>query len=121
MSKLIDAIKECQLNRRSTKIPPLDFAQFEEGYIQTRIGIDYTQYRFEARFGLTVDICDDFSGITKGDVLLEVKKSVQHSVANEIFGEFRQPLLKLRKMAYASGDLESAAIVNKILDDMFKI
>lgn len=121
MSRLIDAVKECQLNSRFTKGTPLDFAQFEEGFIRTKVGTDYTQYRFEARFGQVIGIRDEHIVAAKSDILLEVKKSVQHSIANEIFGEFRQPLLNLRKNAYASGDMESAAIVNQILDDMFKI
>lgn len=121
MSRLIDAVKECQLNRRFTKLPSLDFAQFGESFIRTKVNADYTQYRFEARFGKEIGIRDEYIDATKSNILLEVKKTVQHSIADEIFGEFRQPLLNLRQKAYASGDLESATIINKILDDMFKI
>lgn len=61
----------------------------------------------------------EYIDLTKSNILLEVKKTVQHSIVDEIFGEFRRSLLNLRQKAYASDDLESVTIINKILDDMF--
>lgn len=118
MSKLIDEIRKFQQN--ATRPANMEMASFRGDLTYLRT-VGTKQYHFEARLGASVDIDEDLQGFSDSDVFTEVLKTVRHRVAEEIFGEFRQPLLKLRQRAAARGDRESLELVDGILDGMFKI
>jgi len=120
MSKLINDIHDYQLNLRKTQQVPC--ADFRQGWDIVRVaGAETRCYRFEVKLGYTVEVDEDLASLTKADVLTEVMKSTRHLIAEQVFGEFRPALLKLRQRAAARGDSESLYQVDTILDGMFKV
>ena len=118
MSKLLDAIKAHQTNTRfPLSSPILGLTTSSE---HTPLG---RAYNFKATIGAKVDVSDpevSYAG-NSSQVLDQILWSVRHQVAHEVFGEFREPLLKLRINALKAGDRESAQLVEGILDGMFKV
>jgi hypothetical protein len=120
MSKLIDEVRNFQFDVRTPT--QVESANFRQGWDTLRVsGAETRRYRFEARLGCTVDIDEDLVSLTEADAIGEVQKSTQRLIAEQIFGEFRQPLLKLRQRAAAHGDKEALHQVDLILDGMFKV
>ena len=120
MSKLIDDIRSFQQNIRTPQ--QVGTADFKAGWdtIQTSYG-KTKRYRFETRIGCNVEIDEDLATLSDADLFTEALKSTRHLIADQVFGEFRQPLLKLRQRAAARGDSESLYQVDNILDSMFKV
>jgi hypothetical protein len=120
MSKLINAIRNFQFDVRTPA--QVDLANFRQGWDTLRYsGAETRLYRFEARLGCSVEIDEDLVSLTKADAIGEVQKSTRRLIAEQVFGEFRQPLLKLRQRAAAHGDSEALHQVDLILDGMFKV
>lgn len=121
MSKVIEAIKEVQLNKLAKKVP-INYASFEECWDTDRsYGRDLKTYAFRAVLGTKIELSEDFIVMSKGEILTECLKSTRHLVAEEIFGEFRAPLLSIRLRAASRGDYETVKEVETILDSMFKV
>lgn len=114
MSKLIEAIRAV----KTGKLSPLRTVTFNETRSFSLGTATSTEYEFTAKVSVKMSLCDPE---TYPDALKETLKSVQHRVADEVFGEYRLPLLELRTKAYASGDLDSASIIDGILDSTFKV
>ncbi len=121
MSKLINAIKAHQTGDR--------FAIQEATSLVPSLSVDETwrtaptgkTYRIEAIIGTKVDIYDPETYSSNIDIVDQTVRSVRYSIAEEVFGEFRKPLLTLRTNFIRRGDIESAAIVEDIMDSMFKV
>lgn len=120
MSKLVDNIRAYQTGVRGVRPEPLDFVQVEDSY--TRISAwGTTVYSIHTTIGADVEIRDNLGHYASGEDIELVKTAVARQVAEEIFGEYRKPLLELYKRALVHGDRSSGDIVNQIMDSMFKV
>ncbi len=121
MSKLINSIKEVQLNK-AVKTVPIDYASFKEHWDTDRAyGHEIKTYALQATLGIKVEIDDDFTGMSRSEILTECLHSTRHLIAEEVFGEFRKPLLGIRLRAASRGDLDSVKDIDAVLDSMFKV
>jgi hypothetical protein len=75
-----------------------------------------TVYRIEAIIGIQSVIPDD--GRVKTDIIVN---SAKRRIVEEIFGEFRIPLLELKSLLYQGNCEEANKIVNNIMASMFEI
>ena len=118
MSKVIDHIKPYPSGRHAVS-EPLEFVSFNEKYSPLK-GIGMV-YELEAIVRAQVEIYDPETYTDATNVYTEAINSVKRQIAEEIFGEFRKPLLALRTNMLKRGDRESSKIVEDMLDSMFKI
>ena len=113
MSKLIDAVKAI----KTGKVSPMATLVCTEAWKPITNNMAQ-EYEFSAKFVCRVDLHDPE---TFPDALKGAFNSAKQMIAEEVFGEFRMPLLQLRQRAYASGDKESLEYVERILNSMFKV
>jgi hypothetical protein len=118
MSKIIDNIRSYPSGRHAVA-EPLEFISFNETFSPFK-GIG-TVYELEAIVKARVDICGPETYTDAPNVYTEAIKSVKQQIAEEIFGEFRKPLLALRTNMLKRGDRDSSKLVEDMLESMFKI
>lgn len=123
MSKLINAIRAYQTGDRFAIQEALHVIPSLEVENAWRTGPIGKFYRIHVTLGAKVDVLDPetFTSDRGEGFMSEVVRSVRYQIAEEVFNEFRTPLLKLRTNALKRGDKESADIVADILDSMFKV
>ena len=119
MSKILDHLQVRNTNERKHVIKPLKMVTgtltSEEWYHQ-----EYsTVYSVRAVLGAQVIVSD----IEKQQVGIDfiLKQKVYRPLAEEIFGEFRRPLIDA-DFAIAQRDYETASkLIREVLDSMFKV
>jgi hypothetical protein len=117
MSKLIEQIRAYQTDYRVPLMEPLSLEQTYDTY---RVGGDEgIVYNIKATLGTQVIIKESALYNDKESVMANSKKHVAAKIADEVFGEFRAPLLKLRIIC--GHNQEGIKIVNDMLDSMFKV
>lgn len=119
MSKLLEHLQAYQTHERAYKPQPLKMVTSEASSFDLRTGGYATVYRVEVRLGAQVAVTDETREAVNWQQLM--KEKVYRPLAEEVFGEFRQPLLEA-DLAVAQGDVDKAsALIKAVLDSMFKV
>ena len=119
MSKLLEHLQAYQTNERTYKPQPLKMVDSKFSSFDLRTGGYATVYRVEVRLGAQVAVSDQTKEAVGWEKLL--KSKVYRPLAEEVFGEFRQPLLEA-DLAVAQGDVDKAsALIRAVLDSMFHV
>jgi len=120
MSKLFDYIQAYQARERAIPQPPLKMVELTQDTYDLRIGGgEATVYRIEARLGAQVAITDESRVAIEWEKLFKAK--VYRPLAEEVFGEFRQPLLNA-DLAILQGDyVKASKLIGEVLDSMFRV
>lgn len=119
MSKLFEHLQAYQTRERTHRPQPLKMVTSELSSFDLRTGGYATVYRVEARLGAQVAVTDETREAVNWEKLL--KQKVYRPLAEEIFGEFRQPLLEA-DLAVAQGDVDKAsALIRAVLNSMFEV
>lgn len=79
----------------------------------------YREYRVHATIGANFLLRESL--LEDGSVYHYGVNKTKQKLVEELFGEFRQPLLDLAHKALTKGEHELAKDVDKILDQMFKV
>lgn len=120
MSKLLEEIRCFQLQERVPR--QLEVTDYQCSWDTLRIsGAERRRYRFEARIGCSVDVDEDYTTMPNADIYTEVLKTSRQLIAEQVFGEFRQPLLKLRQRLASRADRDGMQLIDQLLDSMFKV
>ncbi len=80
----------------------------------------YKEYRVSAKFSTNFFIDECLLDSNREVHALAVKRS-KESIINEVFGEFKQPLLGLRQKLMQRGAYDLADDVTTIMDQMFSV
>ena len=119
MSKLFDHLQAYQTRERTYKPQPLKMVTSEFSSFDLRTGGYATVYRVEARLGAQVAVTDETREAVNWEKLM--KDKIYRPLAEEVFGEFRQPLLEA-DLAIAQGDVDKAsALIRAVLNSMFEV
>jgi hypothetical protein len=119
MSKLLEHLQITNTNERRYVPKPLKMVTgtltSEDMYLQ-----DYaTVYTVEARLGARVVVSDTEKLAVGADSI--IKQKVYRPLAEEVFGEFRQPLIDA-DLAIAQGEYKQASdLIREVLYSMFKV
>jgi len=119
MSKLLEHLQITNTNERRYVPKPLKMVTgtltSEKMYLQ-----DYaTVYTVEARLGAQVVVSDTEKLAIGADSI--IKQKVYRPLAEEVFGEFRQPLIDA-DFAISQGDYKEASkLIREVLYSMFKV
>ena len=117
MSKVIDQLHAVLLNERRVSISPL--VLFEKEYITNGTFAEDYKLRIKATFGKEIWVKHDLGGITDNYVQTALT-NIKRSVAEELFGEFRKPLLDAMMLVHEEKAEEAIQKIQGILYDMFK-
>jgi hypothetical protein len=120
MSKLFDHLQATDTGNRKHIQKPLKMVtgtvNVHEMYIQEDVA---KVYRVEARLGAQVVVTPEL--LQLADSNKYIKDKVYRPLAEEVFGEFRQPLIDA-DFAIFQGDYELASkLIREVLDTMFKV
>ena len=119
MSKLFEHLQIKSTGERRHVPQPLNMVTSEFSTIDLRVGGYATVYRVEARLGSQVAVSDETKEAINWEKLM--KDKVYRPLAEEVFGEFRQPLLEA-DLAIAQGDIDKASkLIHGVLYSMFKV
>ena len=119
MSKLLEHLQVHNTGERKNLSKPLKLVTgkltSEDWYYE-----DYnTVYRVDVRLGAQVIVSQADKQAVGSEFL--IKQKVYRPLAEEIFGEFRQPLIDA-DFAIAQGDYgEASNLINEVLNSMFKV
>jgi hypothetical protein len=113
MSKLCDRIDKFQNYRNVSLLPPSDLVELREGInaIDFKLG-------YEIELGLKISygaVIEDIGDIER------VRKEARLAVAEDIFGEFRNDLIKLKHAVIKRDYTEANNILDSLYDKMFKV
>lgn len=122
MSKLVDNIRAYQTDKRVAYTPTISTLSLEEEWNPRELAmISGGTYKLKAALGVDVTISDELIQYDTDVAVNMALEHVRHQIANQVFGEFRQPLLDLRTRFAQQGDFKGANMVADILDTMFKV
>ena len=113
MSRISNAVENISLGRPTYPSPLINVA----GKIENVDKGSYEAWRLQLRLG--VDIALPLRANTR--VLEQVRSDLCCNIVEYVFGEFKQPLLALRKRFYELGDVEGAAQLTTLIEDMFEV
>lgn len=119
MSRLFDYIKAYETRDRMHIPQPLKMVDFNQESYTIKYGGAATIYRFEARLGAQVAVSDETKEAVDWDVIM--KSKVYRPLAEEVFGEFRQPLIEAELAAYQGRPEEVVKLIRGVLDSMFRV
>jgi hypothetical protein len=118
MSKLFDHLQATDTGNRKHVQRPLKMVT---GNVDSyEMPHDFAKiYRVEARLGAQVVVTPEL--LRLADTTNIIKDKVYRPLAEEVFGEFRQPLLDA-DFAMFQGEYELASkLIREVLDTMFKV
>ncbi len=119
MSKLFDYIQAYPTRERMRVDQPLKMVDLRQDTYNLRNGSEATVYRIEARLGAQVVVTDESKEAIGWEELL--KNTVYQPLAEEVFGEFRQPLVNA-DLAILQGDyMKASKLIREVLDSMFRV
>ena len=122
MSKLVDNIRAYQTDKRVAYTPTISTLSLEEEWNPRELAmISGSTYKLKVALGVDVTLSDELLEYDQGVAVNMALEHVRHQIANQVFGEFRQPLLDLRTRLAQQGDFKCANMVADILDTMFKV
>ena len=119
MSKLFEHLQAYQTRERTYKPQPLKMVTSELSSFDLRTGGYATVYRVEVRLGAQVAVADETREAISWEKLL--KQKVYRPLAEEVFGEFRQPLIEAELAAYQGRPEEVVKLIRGVLDSMFEV
>lgn len=119
MSKLFDHIKAYQTRDRTYVQKPLKMVDFNEDSYSMRIAGEATIYRFEARLGAQMAVTDETKEAVDWQLLM--KQLVYKPLAEEIFGEFREPLIEAEFAIRQGRDQDAIKLIDRVLKSMFDV
>ena len=117
MSAILEQIKAIDLNRRVVTDWVELTANYDYNLDRVPIGVipTYKQYDITIKLGARVQVSD----YQEKDLLPELVRQVKRRICDELYGEFRRPLIEL-EMAIAQGkQKESRDKVRAISASMF--
>jgi len=118
MSKLFDHLRAYETDERKYIPQPLKMVDAEMTSYETKDDFAIV-YRVIARLGAQVVVSAEER--TAGHWETIIKTKVYRPLAEEIFGEFRQPLIDA-DMAIAQGEYrEASKLISQVLDSMFRV
>ena len=98
---------------------PLKMVDVHSEYSDFRYDTEATIYKVQAKLGASVVVTDSDRFNIGWETLL--KSKIYRPLAEEIFGEFRQPLLEA-DLAIMQGDSKKASeLIGTVLNSMFKV
>lgn len=118
MSKLLDYLQIYETNDRKYMPQPLKMVDAE---VTSYESVDdfAIVFRVIARLGTQVVVSNEERSQGQWQAIL--KSRVYRPLAEEIFGEFRQPLIDA-DLAIAQGEYRKASkLIGEVLDSMFKV
>jgi hypothetical protein len=120
MSQLFDHLQVTDTGERRHQLKPLKMVTGKltahESYLQDSIA---KIYRVEARLGAQVVVTPELQASV--NLTHIIKDKVYRPLAEEIFGEFRQPLIDA-DFAIFEGEPEKASkLIREVLDKMFRV
>lgn len=119
MSKVLEHLQVRSTGERKYLPKPLKMVTgtltSEDWYLE-----DYaTVYRVDVRLGAQVIVTEAEKQKVGADFI--IKQKVYRPLAEEIFGEFREPLIEA-DLAIAQGEYDKASkLIREVLDSMFKV
>lgn len=118
MSKLFDQLRCYETNERKYIPQPLKMVDAETTTYEIKSEFA-TVYRVIAKLGAQVIISDDVRRLGNWNEI--IKNKVYRPLAEEIFGEFRKPLIEA-DLAIQQGDyVKASQLICGVLDSMFKV
>jgi hypothetical protein len=120
MSKLFDYLQTADTGERRIQQKPLKMVTGKVNAHETYLHDSIAKvYRVEARLGAQVVVTPEL--LQAVDFTTIIKDKVYRPLAEEIFGEFREPLLDA-DLAIFQGEPEKASqLIREVLDKMFKV
>jgi hypothetical protein len=120
MSRLFDYLQNTDTGERRHQPKPLKMVTGKISAHETSLHDSIAKvYRVEARLGAQVVITPEL--LETVDFTTIIKDKVYRPLAEEIFGEFRQPLIEA-DLAIFQGEPEKASkLIREVLDKMFKV
>lgn len=104
--------------RRAKPLPSMPSLLIKDGWLDdTPKG--YSEYRVHISLAANFILHDDLKGET--DAYLYGVSKTKQMLVEELFGEFRKPLLDVLHKALSVGEPSIAEDIDKILDQMFKL
>jgi len=119
MSELARLIKAEKTTRRVPQFSALllDLASVSSDFSTGGLPGDYyTEYNIGVKLGYRQLVSDVAIHQHKGNILEEVERRGQQAIVEAVFGEFREPLYRLRIALYESGIRDSR--VMELLDKL---
>jgi hypothetical protein len=119
MSELARLIKAEKTTRRVPQFSALllDLARVDSDFSTGGLPGDYyTEYNIGVKLGYRQLISDAVIQQHKDSILKEVEQRGQQAIIQAVFGEFREPLYRLRIALYESGTRDSR--VMELLDKL---
>jgi len=118
MSKLLDYLQTYETNERKYVPQPLKMVDAEVTSYETKDDFAIV-YRVIARLGAQVVVSAEERTAGQWQTILKTK--VYRPLAEEIFGEFRKPLIDA-DLAIAQGEYRKASkLIGQVLDSMFRV
>lgn len=117
MSRLFDHIRAYQTGKRVNIPQPLKMVDFSQDTYDMRISAA-TVYRFDARLGAQFSVSDAAKEAVDWELIM--KQNVYRPLAEEIFGEFREPLIEAEFAIRQGRDEDAVKLIRGVLDSMFK-
>ena len=118
MSKVIEHIEVRVSGKEYPNFKPLNYVDAEQQYFSIKYS-NYVEYRVIATFGASIRVGpEELKSVTSEQIL---KAKVYRPLAEEIFGEYRMPLLEADRAAYEGDFRKVSEIIHKVLDSMFKV
>ena len=118
MSKLLDHLQVYETDKRVHITKPLKLVSSEVSTYDSRNDFG-TIYSVRAKLGAQVIVTSEMK--LRGDWSQIIKQGVYRPLAEEIFGEFRQPLIDA-ELAIMQGEYQEASkLISGVLDSMFKV
>ena len=117
MSKLLEQIKAYETNTRVAQ--PLQMVSVTKDVYEIPRPESAIVYTVKATLGASVVVTDSLKETVDWQTV--VKQKVYRPLAEEIFGEFRKPLLDA-DLAIYTGDMQKASsLIRQVLDSMFAV
>lgn len=120
MSRLLDYIEVRATGKSYAQMPPIQYVAYEFHVTDAPIRFyDAKEYRVKATFGANAVVSSKELDTIGWEQI--AKHKIYRPLAEEIFGEFRQPLLEADRAAYEGNYRKVSEIIHQVLDSMFKV
>ena len=120
MSKLLDYLKVTKTNERKINYEPLQMVTGEHTY-HTDPGTYSRVCRVRAILGADLVVSEEVLSSANFNYETEMRIHVYRPLAEEIFGEYRKPLIDAQ-FAMRNNEFQKATkLIDGILDSMFKV
>jgi hypothetical protein len=115
MSKLGREILNQDINKNTLHRIP---AQVSCASVSSDVREDRNTNTYELQLGVKLNVRQVVQ-TAHDNVLLQAKRRARRQIIEEVFGEFRGPLIRIDTLIHSHDLMEASAEVNKILAQMF--